>query len=149
MPYSVPCAVKAWQGFLAIPSHLTRALDSLTGDGLPDGGAWRVPSTALVRPSAVQCPWRRPRLRGALCQKRQQFAIPPLGPPPREKRPTRPEILPPARGEDGPPAVPQRAPTHGCSRPPPSGAKKKQERCRQLPVRVRLPLRGVFVRCSA
>src|SRR6266851_8528579 len=95
------------------------------------------------------CGWRRPRLTGSLSQKRQQFSIDLLGRLPLEKVSIRPQMLGPGLREDGPPDVLQRARTHGFSRPHPSGAKQEQERRRQLAVRVRLPLREVFVRRGA
>src|SRR5262249_15616830 len=52
-------------------------------------------------------------------------------------------------GKYRPPGVLQQPCPHGFSRSYPAGAKQEQERRCQLPVRVRLPLRRVFVRRGA
>src|SRR5262249_37144533 len=112
-------------------------------------GSWLLPSTATCGTSTAQCRWRWSRLTGSLSQKRQQFSIDLLGCLPLEKVPIMPQMFRPGLGEYWPPDVLQWARTHGFSRPYPPGAKQEQERRRQLPVSIRLPLRWLFIRRGA
>src|SRR5262252_7718896 len=88
-------------------------------------------------------------LPGVLAQKRQQCVIDMLWRLPLEKVAIMAEIPGLSLGKYRPPGVLQQPCPHGFSRSYPAGAKQEQERRCQLLVRVRLPLRWVFVRRGA
>jgi hypothetical protein len=141
--HAVPLIQRGGDGypclFLAASWARPAAVEEPAGSVSPRRGVHDVSRAEAQRPSAscgcvrrhcesdatAQGRGRRPRLTDSLSQKRQQFAIDLLWRLPLEKVSVRAQMLRSGLGEYWPSDVLQRARTHGCSRPHPSGAKQK------------------------